>query len=283
MSNISCLKIIRDRFPSMSYSDQLIAEYALSNPSKMAEISIHELSEAIGVAPSTIVNFSKKMGYDGFRKFKIHLASETVVSASQGWPSLKETIGEGAPSYYDITALNANLLIESTKYLDQGNMRQAVAAILKAPRILIFGIGTSGILAQEAFDLFLRLGLNVSFTPDLHHQILKASLSNENDVAIVFSQSGVNKTALNLTESIKKNGAKIIGICNYAKTPFIKIVDIPLSLFSEIKSSYPGHYTFKIPIICCVETLYYMLANELGDISESAIEKTRDLIKDHSV
>jgi len=206
----SCLKTIHDKLPSLSYSEKLIAKYTLENAGSVIDLSIHTLADTLGIAPSTIVCFVKKLGYSGFRQFKIGLASEINNPLRQSWFGEDGTTKD---DYHTTAELNIRLLQESCASVNRETLTKAASAIISAKKVTIFGIGTSSILANEAFDLFFRLGINCAIMQDVHYQILSASFITPEDVALIISQSGINKTIMGITEKIKERKATSIG-CN---------------------------------------------------------------------
>jgi RpiR family carbohydrate utilization transcriptional regulator len=277
---VSCLKVIHDYYKSLSYSEKLIADYTFDNAASLINLSIQELAEILGIAPSTIIAFVKKIGFTGYSQFKITLASEVLNPTHKQWNTA--TIDNNDNLYISIAKSNIRALEESFDMMDFNNIQAAASIISVANKIVLFGIGSSSMLAHEAYDLFLRLGLNCSINDDIHHQMLAAALLQKGDVGVLLSQSGVNNDIIQIVETINKNDAKTIGICNYSKTPFYKIVDVGLAPFSSVANFHPKHYVFKIPILCIIETLYYALANNLNNV-EKMIEKSKNIVEDTSI
>lgn len=277
---ISCLKTIHDYYKSLSYSEKLIADYTFNNVSSLINLSIQELAETLGIAPSTIISFVKKLGFTGYSQFKITLASEVLNPTHKQWDM--NTIDTNDNLYINIAKSNIKALEESFDTINFNDIQSAAHLISVANKIVLFGIGSSSMLAHEAYDLFLRLGLNCSINDDIHHQMLAASLLKKGDVGVVLSQSGVNKNIMQIIETISNNNAKTIGICNYSKTPFFKMVDVGLAPFSSVSNFHPRHYVFKIPILCIIETLYYTLASNLNDV-DKMIEKSKNIVEDTSI
>jgi len=273
----SCLKTIKDHYDSLSYSEKLVANYSLDNASYLVDLSIQQLAEIVGVAPSTIINFVKKLGFSGYRQFKIGLASEIINTTQQNWNNPITETTENL--YVHVGKINIRSIEESFDYIKYDKIVEASSMIVKASKVAFFGVGSSLMLAHEAYDLCLRLGINCTINSDIHHQMLSASLLRETDIAFIISQSGINKTSIQFAEKASNGGAKTIGICNYAKTPFSKLVDIALTPFDHISEYHPGHYVFKIPILCIIETLYYHLATQLGETSNKAIAASENIVK----
>lgn len=62
---------IKSLYNGLSTKEQNIADYILENPISVAQNSISDLSAELNVAVSTLFQFAKKLGYSGFREFKM--------------------------------------------------------------------------------------------------------------------------------------------------------------------------------------------------------------------
>ncbi|MFJ7929151.1 MurR/RpiR family transcriptional regulator [Peribacillus sp. NPDC096448] len=89
------------------------------------------------------------------------------------------------------------------------NIQKAVSFLTKANKIHVYGIGSSGIAAQEFKSKFFRIGLTVEAITDPHQSMMDAALSNENSVVIGISISGTTKEVISAVKIAKKQGACI--------------------------------------------------------------------------
>ncbi len=278
---ISCTKNIIDNYNKLSYSEKLFADYVLVNKAKVIYMSVTELAEAINIAASTIISASKKLGYDGLKNFKISLASE------QTNPTERMTLptGQGTDTNIlkNVIKSNISALEEILNSIPYSLIEQATEVLLKADTIHIYGIGTSSILARETYDFLFRLCLNCVLYDDPYYQHLSIAMQKENDVSLIISQSGVNREILLIAEKIRNNNHKIIGISNYMGTPFSKYCDILLAALPNISNAHDNHFSFRIPILCIIETIYYSLFHAMGEQSKLAFDLNRTIINETSV
>lgn len=279
----SCLKSISDQYDRLSYSEKLFSDYVLIHPSDIIQMSIHELAYTLGISPATIIGAVKKLGFSGYKDFKIQLASETNNPIRQQKEMLPAGENQQKNTYASVAKSNIVALEESISMVRFENFEKAVEHLIKASHICFFGIGSSALLANEAFDLIFRLGLDCSYIQERDHQFFRASVMKSTNVAVIVSQTGVNKDNLRLAELLKKQGVPIIGISNYTGTPFAKLVDVLLAPLNQVSLMHDNHYTFRIPIFCVIETLYYMILERLGEDSHSAMTKIRELTENTAI
>lgn len=74
MEDHACLTLIQNSFPRLTDVEKKVAAYLLANGEKVVYMTVSELAEATGVAPSGIIRFCKKVGYAGYSDLKISLA-----------------------------------------------------------------------------------------------------------------------------------------------------------------------------------------------------------------
>jgi RpiR family carbohydrate utilization transcriptional regulator len=80
----------------------------------------------------------------------------------------------------------------------------------KGKRLEFFGVGNSGIVAQDAQHKFFRMGFHTIAHSDGHLQIMSASLLGPSDCVVIFSNSGRTRDLMDACEIAKKNGATTV-------------------------------------------------------------------------
>ena len=63
-------------------AERRVAEHILDDPAAASLITISKMSDATGASPATIVRLARRVGFDGYRDFRIALATE--VGRAQG-------------------------------------------------------------------------------------------------------------------------------------------------------------------------------------------------------
>jgi len=274
---------ISNQYPRLSYSERLFADYVMANRDQIVHMPIAEVSAAVGIASSTIFAAVKKLGFDGYREFKIALASE-LLNPIDTWKSSEETVETTEQNmYHQVVHSNIAALTESLDKIPYSYFQEAASMLLNSRQIYLFGIGTSGVLAREAHDFLYRLGLSSVFHEDLHYQRLTPSRMHDDDIALLISQTGVNKDIIDIAELLKDHHRRTIGISNYISTPFGKYMDLLLAPFTMLSKTHDNHFSFRVPILCIIETLYYVISEQMGDEYPSVLKLNHQLVKDSSV
>ena len=93
---------------------------------------------------------------------------------------------------------------------------RAIAALTEAgadrKRIEFYGVGNSGIVAQDAQHKFFRLGVNTSASSDGHVQVMSATMLGPGDCAVIISNSGRSRDLIDVADIARKKGATLIVI-----------------------------------------------------------------------
>ncbi|ETT69761.1 glucokinase [Paenibacillus sp. FSL R7-277] len=216
---------INTYYPSMTKSEQKVARCVLEHPDNLIYLSVTELADFAGTGETTVMRFCRKIGFKGYQDFKLMLA--------QGLPKRQTQAdgeqGAGGGDYADhLYALMVGVLQSSLGMLDREQLQQAVDALDQARYVQFFGVGSSGITALDAKNRFLRIGRRVEANSDSHIQSMMAVTMGAGDVAFGISVSGSTLDTNDMLMKAKQNGAKVIAMTNYAKSPIASIADIVL-------------------------------------------------------
>ncbi|WP_114968495.1 SIS domain-containing protein [Rhodoferax ferrireducens] len=200
---------------SLSPAEQRVGRLVLSDPPVFARLPVCELAVLAQVSKPTVVRFCRSLGYDGLKDFKFKLEGsmhEGVLFVHRS-VDVDDKISDILVKVIDDTMAavssyrcNANRL----------NIETAVATLVETyrsrKRIEIFGLGNSGIVAQDAQHKFFRLGIPATAYGDSHMQLMSASVMMPGDCAVVISNSGRTRDLIATCEMAKRNGATTVVI-----------------------------------------------------------------------
>jgi RpiR family carbohydrate utilization transcriptional regulator len=209
------LERIKSTLSSLAPAEQRVGKLLLTDPRTFSTLPVTELAERAGVSKPTVVRFCRTMGYEGLSDFKLKLAG----SLSEGVPFIHRNVGAQDSSNEVLVKVIDNTVTAFLKYRNDASsaaIDKAAEAIAlthkKGKRLEFFGVGNSGIVAQDAQHKFFRLGFHTISHSDGHLQIMSASLLGPGDCLVVFSNSGRTRDLLDSSEIAKKNGATTVVI-----------------------------------------------------------------------
>lgn len=266
------IAMIESCYPSLSKSERKVAEYILSERGNIIYETLLEISKKINVGEATILRFVRKVGFNGFQDLKLQIAKDD------------EPVNEGYHENYidSITANMTNTIINTKNVLDEDQLSLGISLIENCKRLFFYGVGASGLAANEAQNRFVRMGKTGLAITDSHFQMMYSSLCSEGDVIIALSLSGYTKDIIDSLNIAKKQKVKIIAITNYALSPIAQLADCLLLTAGKENLLDGGSLISKISQLYIIDLLCtgYALLNR--EYVLKLKEKTAELLIDKS-
>ena len=212
---MSMLERIKASLPSLAPAEQRVGKLVLLDPRAFANLPVSELSNRAHVSKPTVVRFCRSMGYDGLSDFKLKLAG----SVSEGVPFIHRSVDTDDKVSDVMVKVIDNTVAAFLKYRNDASsfaFEKATEALTETykqrRRIEFYGVGNSGIVAQDAQHKFFRLGITSIAYSDGHMQVMSASTVGPGDCVVVISNSGRTRDLMDACDIARKNGATTIVI-----------------------------------------------------------------------
>ena len=209
------LERIAASLPSLAPAEQRVAQLVLDDPAAFARLPVRTLAELARVSKPTVVRFCRSMGYDGLADLKLKL----VGSVSEGVPFVHRSVDVDDKAGDVLVKVVDNSVAAFLEYRNAAApkaLEAAAQAILQTwrqhQRIVFFGAGNSGMVADDAQHKFFRLGLTSMSCSDGHVQLMNAALLRRGDCAVVISNSGLTRDLIAAAELARQAGATTIAI-----------------------------------------------------------------------
>lgn len=271
---------IKSLYNGLSSKEQNIADYILENPSAVAHNTISDLSTELNVAGSTLFQFAKKLGYSGFKELKMAILVQESNFASTSIHENIELDDNELSMAQKVFDSNIKTLTDTKKILKLDDLKKAAEIISNSNLLHFFGIGGSGILAQDAYHKFLRSPISVRHSTDYHIQLMEAALLTSQDCAICISHTGKSKETIKIAEIVKKVGAKLIVITSHSSSPLAKLGDIVFISISEEIEFHSEALSSRISQLSILDALYVILMFINKEKSTKSLSKVRHTISD---
>lgn len=270
-----CIYTIKTMYDRFSAKEKIIADHILSNPANAVHPSIDQLAEEIGISESTLVRFVRKLGYSGYQRFRIALATEAIGPALRVYESSIDSDADDIELVFG----NAMSSLALTKdILDRKAVEQVASLMCNAQKVLIFGLGGSNIVAQDAFHKFVRTGLNCVIAEDYHLQLMVASQSSKESVALLFSHSGTNMDTIAIAEELRSRDCPIITVTTGARSCLARIATVILPVAVASSGFVSEAFSARITQQVIIDVLYVALLRKLGVDAVTHLDAMRDVI-----
>ena len=200
---------------SLAPAEQRVGRLVLLDPRSFASLPVTELAARAHVSKPTVVRFCRSMGYDGLAAFKLRLAG----SVSEGVPFVHRAVDDDDKAGDLVVKVVDNAVAAMLRYRNAAAaqaVERAIAALAGAGqtgrRIEFYGVGNSGIVAQDAQHKFFRLGVMAAAVSDGHVQVMSATMLKPGDCAVLISNSGRSRDLLDVVDIARRKGATVIAI-----------------------------------------------------------------------
>lgn len=210
-------------------TEEELANYILQRPEEVSQLTISQIAKKLHISPATITRFCQKLAFSGFNEFRHELKRFVDLrNTPKNMKNIKQ-VDYFAKLYQDHLGIIDNTF-HITTYDD---IQKAVSYLTQANKIHVYGIGSSGIAAQEFKSKFFRIGLTVEAITDPHQSMMDAALSNENSVVIGISISGTTKEVISAVKIAKRQGSRILIFTGDKNSELSKLGDISLLVTSK--------------------------------------------------
>ena len=247
---------LHDRF---SKAEKRIADYVLKEAEKAPFLSVYEFAQATKVSVASVSRFSQKLGYANFKEFKIDLAKESSSSIEALSQGIKPEDSE-QEIIKKVFGGNIRGLEDTLQILDFAKLGKAAKIISASKRLVFFGIGSSGYIAQDTALRFSHLDIQTEAYIDSYQMLIQALRMKKNDVAFGLSHSGRSTITVEALKAAKNNRATTIGISNYLQSPLSDISDIFLCTAFHENHVRAAALSSRIAQLCLIDTLYLLVA-----------------------
>ena len=273
------LQYITQNYNKFTNREKLIADYLLKTKESIIGMSAKEIGEITGTSAPTVVRFAKKIGFDSLNEMKLKL----TISMSKDEDSQFEYLSKDLSTKGIINGVKGSMhsIIDATvSLLKEEDIDKAVDLLIKAKNIYIFGVGVSGLVAQDFYYKLSRINKRCIAHTDTHLQITSSVLMEKGDVAIAISYSGDTKEVILCAENAKKRNIPVISITKASvDNKLANISDIALKVPYVEKSLRECAISSRISQLFIFDILFLgMSRNNLKNVEEKLV-LTRNAVK----
>lgn len=277
MASSSIQPKIKALYNELSKKETQIADFMLKDPKKFSRMTINEIGEELSVAPSTVFQFTRKLGYKGFRDFRNDLLAEEFDPAI----SVHENIQPGEDELSIATKVFSSSIVslrDTAKLLTQDSLKKASELLLDAKTVTFFGVGGSNVVAYDAYHKFLRSPLHVQYAMDVHVQRMLAARLDENDCAVITTHTGLTHETLDIARVAREAGASIIATTSYPSAQLANLADVVLVSTAEETEFRPESLSSRIAQLGIIDSLFTIVMFNSGERSVEPLRRIRKVI-----
>ena len=261
---------IRAMAPQLSSGYRRIADYICAHPEKVVECKVREIAAACSCDDARVVRFCQKCGFPGIHELRSSLALEFMPvrprgrDAGDAFSALKD----------DFLDNNLRSVRDTVSLFDEKTYRLAAEKLLKAKRIVVFGAGSSGVVAEDLHRKLLRMGLASYHSADAETGKVASALLDAGGVFVGISFSGENRAVADMAREAASAGAFVLAVTNFPGSSLGAGADLVLQCASSESAVRLGAMSSRIAQLMIVDFLCVMLALEAPEKVEGSVIRT---------
>lgn len=266
----SILPLIESKYEELTEVEKLIADYFIDTED--TDLSSKTVSQKLYTSEAALTRFAKKLDLSGYREFVYRFK----VSRKMAFNKKKEIDSPIFDTYREILLKSYNLY----SYQDYDRL---VEAILSSKRIFIYGVGSSGNLANEFGTRLIRLGLDAEAVTDTHMLLLNSVRLNAGDMVIGISYSGKSIEVIEGLRKASKLGLKTVLFVSNDKARWAKDFDFVMLLAHKQNLEYSNIISPQFPAMVMLDILFKKLYDKRltsGDVYMNSVNEMLQVIKE---
>lgn len=195
-------------------TEKAVIQFLIKNSQHIEKLTIHEVAEQTFSSNATIIRLCHKLGYDGYREFKVALVREiesdkyVVKNVDYSKPFEKqESTASIVKSIYSLHKESMDIM---QAQLDIRTLEQMVRHLLSAERIFLFGISDVKIRLSGFMNKLLKIGCFPVLATENTEEGNICPYITKKDCAFFVTYSGSHPTYLYCVKILKKNHVPIL-------------------------------------------------------------------------
>lgn len=247
-------EMVNTAYQQLNENDMLIWQYIQFNKKECCEIAIEELAGKCCISRTTISRFTQKLGFSGFREFKVHLKMEWEREQLKSAVLLEEVCD------------NYTKCIQTVK---ETNLQEICRHIYDAKRLFVYGTGeTQHAVAQMIKRMFMnakRFFVTLYGKTELFMTIEDL---REEDMVILISLSGENELAVQAAKKLKSRGVYTLSITKLCDNTLARLCNKSLYILTDVLMTRGDIQVetispyFNVAELLCVRYLTYLKERE---------------------
>lgn len=260
---------LRSTYDKLSKTEKKIADYVNQANETVCQETSYSLANRLGVSQSSIIRFSKKLGYDSLQQMLIDLAntpkSPNIEDVKVDEP-LSATNYKIMMQYQEVVSLTFAQNREDV-------IERAIRYIQSSKRIIIFGVGSSHLFAEYFSMQLMKLSIFSEAPIDAHMVYATLSFMTPEDLLIIISQSGKTIEALNAAKIAHQSKIPVISITDAQQNKLYNDSTLILKCSSINNQSRLQTMTSRCSLLCLIDMIYLNLFKTDYEHYESILEK----------
>jgi DNA-binding MurR/RpiR family transcriptional regulator len=249
-----------------SVSEQAIAKFILSDPSKIARMSIREICRQTYTSPTSVMRLCRKVCDGGFAEFRFQLSQELGnffrhIEVNENDDGLAQRMSSLTETMKIIEKYVIQTIGLTQSMINPEMMEIIVNRILSSKIIDIYGRGTSHNVGEDFHYKLFRIGLQTHIYNGIEMQLLQAVNSDPTHCAIILSASGETTEIIRIAKILTNKGTPIISLTGWQDNTLLKFSDYPMFFKCLESQEKVGSISSRTAMQYVLDILYFLIIN----------------------
>ena len=269
------LQKLNAQYDTFTRSHRTVANYLNENLNDVAFCTLEEIADRIGVSTTTIIRFSRALGYSGYSDMQkdIQRSLQTKASLPERLITLEQYPSNTllAESFQN-DILNIQHTLESQNDQD---LQSVIHAISSAPNVYVLGMRSSFSVAHYMASRLSEIRENIHLIQSVGMLYPEEIVSaKEGDICIAYMFPRYSKLSTTILSWMKNAGVKVVLFTsqNYSAVQGYGDIILPCAISSlSYKNSYAAPLSLSNYLIAAI-------AQENYEESQKVLEKTESIL-----
>lgn len=272
------LRAVMSHLPPAERRVALLLEH---DPARIAQLTVSELAQEAATSAATVVRAAKSLGFEGYPQLRYALATQAgrAGAGGTGLPRVADIAEDDSVGVIlaKLAAFECDQIMATADIVSASAVETTAAKLAQARRCFLFGIGASGLVAQDLAQKITRIGLNGVVHTEHDAGVMAASLLEADDVAVAISHSGETPGSIEPLRQAHESGAFTAAITGNPRSTLARHADQVLATAGLEFGRRPAAVGSRTSQLLIVDTLFVRLT-QLVPATGTALQKTYDAI-----
>lgn len=248
-----------------SESEKEIANFLLENYRSIAAMSTRQLAQLTYTSASTIVRFTKRMGFEGYTEFKIRFLTEMMEYANQSREDDSFTNKDTVRILMEkVACMERSAIKETHLHLEPALVVRAVKEIIEADHVDFYATDDNVHIANLAAVNLSMADKGYTLPLSISQMYLTSSRENKKHIGFIISRTGENRMLIDVARNLRAHGSKFILITSTPDSTLGKLAEVVLPVVTASKLEELWTRVFWIGSQYVIDVIFAALLSRKG-------------------
>ncbi len=212
-----------------SDSEKEIAGFLLENYRSIAAMSTRQLAQLTYTSASTIVRFTKRMGFEGYTEFKVRFLTEIMEYVNENRQDDTFTNKDTVRILMEkVSCMERSAIKDTHLHLEPVLVVRAVKEIIEADHVDFYATDDNVHIANLAAVNLSMADKGYTLPMSISQMYLTSSRESRKHIGFVISRTGENRMLIDVAKNLKAHGGRFILITGTPDSTLGKLADVVL-------------------------------------------------------